>query len=285
MLKHSKIIITLLMVLPLAVTVAALFFLPDEMPAHYNAQGEVDRWGSKYEMLIFPFFIPVFGLGMSAVAHVASHGAGANESTAKAIVCANIAALAMFDVMGLYFLINSALVAGGRDGLRVDISNVMCIAMGVAFASILALLLGLNALSIVLEPSFGWYLFCGFCLALSVIAPGMSFSTLLMPLGLYTPFVDGLGHLNMGVLIPGGLGAIVTVICLAKGIDCLFKRHYSIAFHAIMGIVMAATIMTVPFSTFAASAGALITNLACIAVGIAAALALDRFNRRFATEK
>ncbi len=159
------------------------------------------------------------------------------------------------------------------------------IAMGVAFASILALLLGLNALSIVLEPSFGWYLFCGFCLALSVIAPGMSFSTLLMPLGLYTPFVDGLGHLNMGVLIPGGLGAIVTVICLAKGIDCLFKRHYSIAFHAIMGIVMAATIMTVPFSTFAASAGALITNLACIAVGIAAALALDRFNRRFATEK
>ena len=39
------------------------------------------------------------------------------------------------------------------------------IAMGVAFASILALLLGLNALSIVLEPSFGWYLFCGFCLA------------------------------------------------------------------------------------------------------------------------
>ena len=108
MLKHSKIIITLLMVLPLAVTVAALFFLPDEMPAHYNAQGEVDRWGSKYEMLIFPFFIPVFGLGMSAVAHVASHGAGANESTAKAIVCANIAVLAMFDVMGLYFLINSA---------------------------------------------------------------------------------------------------------------------------------------------------------------------------------
>ena len=39
----------------------------------------------------------------------------------------------MFDVMGLYFLINSALVAGGRDGLRVDINNVMCIAMGVVF--------------------------------------------------------------------------------------------------------------------------------------------------------
>ena len=30
-----------------------------------------------------------------------------------------------------------------------------------------------------------------FCLSLSVIAPGMSFSTLLMPLGLYEPFVTG----------------------------------------------------------------------------------------------
>ena len=28
--------------------------LPDQVPAHYNALGEVDRWGSKYELLILP---------------------------------------------------------------------------------------------------------------------------------------------------------------------------------------------------------------------------------------
>lgn len=28
--------------------------LPDEVPAHYNAFGEVDRWGNKYELLILP---------------------------------------------------------------------------------------------------------------------------------------------------------------------------------------------------------------------------------------
>ncbi|GGA74941.1 DUF1648 domain-containing protein [Ornithinibacillus halotolerans] len=28
--------------------------LPPEVPAHYNALGEVDRWGSKYELLILP---------------------------------------------------------------------------------------------------------------------------------------------------------------------------------------------------------------------------------------
>lgn len=28
--------------------------LPGEVPAHYNAVGEVDRWGSKWELLILP---------------------------------------------------------------------------------------------------------------------------------------------------------------------------------------------------------------------------------------
>lgn len=28
--------------------------LPKEVPAHYNALGEVDRWGSKWELLILP---------------------------------------------------------------------------------------------------------------------------------------------------------------------------------------------------------------------------------------
>ena len=69
-----------------------------------------------------------------------------------------------------------------------------------------ALLLGLRMLHIDIQPNFFWYLFCGFCLALSVIAPGMSFSTLLMPMGLYVPFVDGIGSLDPGILIPGGIG-------------------------------------------------------------------------------
>ena len=149
---------------------------------------------------------------------------------------------------------------------------------------IFALLLGLQFAAVTITPNFVWYLFCGFCLALSVIAPGMSFSTLLMPLGLYTPFVDGIGHLDWQVLLPGGIGALVTVILLAKAVNSLFERHYSIAFHAITGIVIAATIMIIPFSSFAESAASCIINLVCIAVGVVAALLLDRFNSRFPRE-
>ena len=152
------------------------------------------------------------------------------------------------------------------------------VSMGVAFVFILALLTSLNLFSVSIAPNFGWYLFCGFCLALSVIAPGMSFSTLLMPLGLYTPFVDGLGNLNFSVIVPAGIGAVVTVICLAKAVDALFDRFYRAAFHAIIGIVIAATIMIVPSGSFAVSVGAAAVNIVCLAVGVIAALALDKFN-------
>ena len=152
------------------------------------------------------------------------------------------------------------------------------VSMGVAFVFILALLISLNLFSVSIAPNFGWYLFCGFCLALSVIAPGMSFSTLLMPLGMYTPFVDGLGNLNFSVIVPAGIGAVVTVICLAKAVDALFDRFYPYAFHAIIGIVIAATIMIVPFGSFAVSVGAAAVNIVCLAVGVIAALALDKFN-------
>lgn len=149
--------------------------------------------------------------------------------------------------------------------------------LAVAFVVILALLISLNLFSITITPNFGWYVFCGFCLALSVIAPGMSFSTLLMPLGLYTPFVDGLGSLDFSILVPAGIGAVVTVICLARAVDALFDHFYAYAFHAIIGIVIAATIMIVPVDSFT-SLGSAAVNVVCLAVGIAAALALDRFN-------
>lgn len=157
------------------------------------------------------------------------------------------------------------------------------ISMIICMCVIFAILIGLQMLSVEVTPNFFWYLFCGFCLALSVIAPGMSFSTLLMPLGLYTPFVDGIGHFDFSILIPGGIGALVTVICLAKGINALFEHYYSIAFHGIIGIVIAATIMIIPVSSFA-SAGQAVVNIICIVVGVIIALGLDKFNSRVKVE-
>ncbi|HIZ12267.1 MAG TPA: DUF368 domain-containing protein [Candidatus Eubacterium faecavium] len=159
-------------------------------------------------------------------------------------------------------------------------SNGSFISLGICFIVVLALLLGLNAVNVKIEPNFGWYIFCGFCIALSVIAPGMSFSTLLMPLGLYTPLVEGIGNLDFSVLIPAGIGGLITVILLAKAIDTLMNRHYSVAFHGIIGIVIAATIVIIPFKSFASGIKEAVINIVCIAAGVVIALVLDKFNSK-----
>lgn len=159
------------------------------------------------------------------------------------------------------------------------------ISLFAAMAVIFALLLWLRMASVTIMPSFGWYLFCGFCLALSVIAPGMSFSTLLMPLGLYTPFVDGIGSLSASVLIPGGIGALLTVILLSKAVNSLFTHWYSLAFHAIVGIVIAATVMIIPFESFLVSTRSCLVNIFCLAAGVAAAQLLDKWNSKVPAEE
>ena len=154
------------------------------------------------------------------------------------------------------------------------------ISLAVCFAVVLAILLGLNAINITIEPNFGWYIFCGFCIALSVIAPGMSFSTLLMPLGLYTPLVEGIGNLDFKVIIPAGIGALLTVILLAKAVTTLMDRHYSVVFHGIIGIVIAATIVIIPFESFTLGVKEAVINIVCLVGGIIVALVLDKFNSK-----
>lgn len=177
-------------------------------------------------------------------------------------------------------LISGMLPSLFREAREEGVAKGSYVSLVVCMIVIFALLGGLNMASVEIEANFISYLFCGFCLALSVIAPGMSFSTLLMPLGLYTPFVDGIGHLDFQVLIPGGIGALVTVVCLAKAVNALFDHFYSLAFHGIIGIVIAATVMIIPFSSFTASVTGCIVNIICLVVGVIAALLLDKFNSR-----
>lgn len=47
---------------PIIITAVSLIFMNDTVPMHYNINGEVDRWGSKYENFIFPAIIIAFYL-------------------------------------------------------------------------------------------------------------------------------------------------------------------------------------------------------------------------------
>ena len=154
------------------------------------------------------------------------------------------------------------------------------IVSGVTFLAMFVLLYGLQHTQTMVELGTGSYLFCGFAFALSVIAPGMSFSTILMPMGLYTPFVEGIGHVRPEVLLPGVAGCVVTFLCLAKLVNRLFESHYAMMFHGIFGIIVAATVMTVPRGSFATSAEAASRNLFCMAAGIVTAILLEFMNEK-----
>ena len=99
-----------------------------------------------------------------------------------------------------------------------------------------------------------------------------------MPLGLYTQLVTGIGNFDLGVLVPVGIGLVATMALLSRAVNSLMDNHYSVAFHGIIGIVVAATVAIVPHGSFAAGAGSALVNTVCLAAGVVSALALDRFN-------
>ena len=116
---------TLLTVLSLIVPLAALLFLPDSIPAHYNAAGVVDRWGSKYEILIFPAFIVPCGVIWTACGRL--HWRGQGEKASELIwIIGGVIQLIVFVALQLYFLYADFRQVERLDFLPVDIDRLLC---------------------------------------------------------------------------------------------------------------------------------------------------------------
>ena len=164
------------------------------------------------------------------------------------------------------------------------------IAMAAVFAVALTVLICARVLQFTIVPNFFWNMFGGFSLVLSMIAPGMSSSVLMLPLNatnasgdvftFYEHITGAIGNLDFSVLLPIGVGAVLTLVLLTKAIDWLLNTHYSVTFHGIIGIVIAATIFTVPVAAFTAGFGSIVLHLVFVVLGTIATLALDKFNQK-----
>ena len=104
--KKFKTTICLLMLLSVVTTAVMLQFMPDTVPAHYNAAGEVDRMGSKYESFIFPAATVLMGLFFLLMNRFVS-GYG-NEKDRKigsaALSICGTLTVVYFIAMGIYFM-------------------------------------------------------------------------------------------------------------------------------------------------------------------------------------
>lgn len=104
--KKFKTTICLLMLLSVVITAVMLQFMPDTVPAHYNAAGEVDRLGSKYESFIFPAATVLMGLFFLLMDKVVSHYGNEKDrkSGTKAVGICGIITVLYFIGMSIFFM-------------------------------------------------------------------------------------------------------------------------------------------------------------------------------------
>lgn len=97
-----------LTLLPLVISAIAVFwFLPDTIPAHYGASGQVDRWGSKYESFILPGIVLPFGLFMLGMVKLASRQEAAGKKSRLAVAICGVVSLLVFNGLNIFFLYTS----------------------------------------------------------------------------------------------------------------------------------------------------------------------------------
>ncbi|WP_300024358.1 DUF368 domain-containing protein [Oscillibacter sp.] len=128
------------------------------------------------------------------------------------------------------------------------------------------------------EPNFWWYNFCGALWGMSVVIPGMTSSSVMMALGLYQPMLEGLARLDLVVLAACIPGMVLAVALLARFMSWFLRRHYAVAFHGILGIVLASTLVIVPLSY--TGGGEILLSALCCGCGFALAFFLARLDRR-----
>ena len=134
---------------------------------------------------------------------------------------------------------------------------------------------------VTVEPNFWWYNFCGVLWGMSVVIPGLTSSSVMMALGLYEPMMEGLSELDVVVLSSSVPGIVLSILLLARFMSWLFRTHSSVAFHGILGIVLASTLVIIPVEY---AAGEPVLSAVCCAGGFVLALLMAKLDQRIDEE-
>lgn len=89
---------------------------PDQIPAHYNLRGEVDRRGSKVEFVIFPVINLIFGAFMACLARY--EGKQGRDMNERVIGSVTVMVLILFHVLWTFFIYKAVKISdlGGDFG-------------------------------------------------------------------------------------------------------------------------------------------------------------------------
>ena len=94
--------------------------------------------------------------------------------------------------------------------------------------------------------TFPFLIFCGFCMSIGIVFPGVSSSVILMCLGSYYIYLEAISSLNFTILLPMGIGAVLGSIVFLLCIRYLLKLYPIQTMYAIVGFVLGSTLILVP---------------------------------------
>lgn len=163
----------------------------------------------------------------------------------------------------------------GEQGRPQSAWRTLLISFVVLFGVLLYLEQGMR---LQIAPNGWWYFFCGAVWGLSLVAPGLSSSSILLFMGLYEPMTQGIARLDFGVLIPLFAGILLIALLTGRLMNRLFEKYYTQAYHAVLGVVLASTLLIIPTEFTGWGEGLLCLLFA--AMGAVFAWGMDRWGRR-----
>ncbi len=105
--NKKKTVCYILMYLPLVVVLIVLPHLPEKIPAHYGFDNQVDRWGSKYETLLFPVVSILMGYFLFGMAKLAAKKEEHGENNKNVTIIVGILVLILLNALNVYSLYTS----------------------------------------------------------------------------------------------------------------------------------------------------------------------------------
>ncbi|MFA5523636.1 MAG: DUF368 domain-containing protein [Tissierellales bacterium] len=96
------------------------------------------------------------------------------------------------------------------------------------------------------NPGVAQLIFYGSIIGVGTIIPGISASFILMYMGAYELVLDSIASLNIPMLIPMGIGFVVSIILFAKLISLFFEKAYGYTYYGVLGFAIGSIISIFP---------------------------------------
>ncbi len=116
----------------------------------------------------------------------------------------------------------------------------------------------------------------GAIIGIGTIVPGISASFVLMYIGAYQIVLEGIGSIDLAVLIPVGAGFLISIILFAKLVSLLFKKAYGYTYYSVLGFVIGSIVTIFPGIAFDVCH---LISILLFAVGLYISYSLSKYSK------